>query len=69
MEQVLQQLQDTAAVLASIPATPADLLKDSTRGLKRRHGFIANQQRMVTRNARLMAEIERMLNSLNHKPE
>jgi hypothetical protein len=68
MEQVLQQLQDTAAVLASIPAAPADLLKDPTRGLRRRPRLVDNHRRMA-RNARLMAEIERMLNSLNRKPE
>jgi hypothetical protein len=69
MEAVLKQLQDTAAVIASIPATPADLLKDPDGGLGRRRRFVANHERMVARHARLMAEMQRMLNSLKRNPQ
>ena len=67
MEQVIRQLQDTAKLMAFIPARPADMLKGHDGGLKRRRRFSANQT--MARNARLMAEMQRMLDSLNRKPD
>jgi hypothetical protein len=69
MELVIKQLRDTAAVVASIPARPADVVKDPGGGLGRGRRFFANHKRQVARHARLMAEMQRMLNSLNRKPQ
>ena len=69
MEQVLRQLQDTARVMDSIPAMPADVLKEQGDGLLLRRRLTPKQRQMVERNNQLMAEIQRMLDSLNRKPE